>query len=830
MRLPLSWLTSMVDLDLPLAELVELLSSSGLEVEGVTTPGGGVAGVRTARVLHHEPHPDADSLRLVDVTGPDGDASVRVVCGAANFDVGDIVLHAPVGALIPGMTLEARTIRGQLSNGMLASARELGLGEDHSGLLVLGADVPLGAMLDELVPVGEPVIEIAVQPDRGDHLSVRGVARELAALLDTTLRAPAETAAVPSASGVAVSLDTDAVGAFVAWTLEDAVVRRSPLWLRTRLAQCGVRSIDGVVDVTNYVMLELGQPLHAFDLDRVAGAQLRVGAAAGGERLRTLDGVERTLVARDLVIDDAEGPASLAGVMGGERTEVHAGTRRILLEGAVWEPASIRRTSRRLGLVSEASTRFERRVDPAGAGEAVARAAALLAVTADARATAATDVTGTGGAWLTRSRVTASAGRIASLLALDLDADAQAALLRRAGCEVTVDVSGTATAGPDTLPDTLEVLPPTWRGDLGRPADLAEEVARLHGFAHIPAELPPLVVPGARSPLQRLERSLRAAVLAHGFDEIVTRPFVGPDVIVGVQPSDGRVRLANPLAQDAAAMRPGLLDGLLVTLRRNRGQGRAGMAVTELGRIHRPVGDPLGTALDGLLGEGWRWQGPDGQQLPLQPRALGLAAFGSRMGPGWLDDRAGWDVEDVLAAIDEVVRRADVGPLTRRPVVRDGWHPGRTVALELDGVEVGIAGQLHPRTSEAWDLPEPVVAGELLTEVLLQPRGVGSGGVAISAPRLVRHPAVVVDVAVVAPEEVTVAALVEVLRAAVGERLDELRWFDEFRGSQLPQGHRSIAFRLRLQDPERQLSDTDADEVLAGIATAIGAIGASLRT
>jgi len=817
MRLPLSWLTSMVDIDLSLSELVDRLNASGLEVEGVTRPGEGVAGVRTARVLHHEPHPDADSLRLVDVTGPDGDGVVRVVCGAANFTVGDVVLHAPVGALIPGMTLEARTIRGQVSNGMLASARELGLGEDHSGLLVLGADVPLGAMLDELVPIGEPVIDIAVQPDRGDHLSIRGVARELAALLDTTLRGPLELAVTPAAAGAMVTLETEAVGAFIAWTLEGAAVRRSPLWLRTRLAQCGLRSIDGVVDVTNFVMLELGQPLHAFDLDRVAGEQLRIRGATGGERLRTLDGVDRTLVEHDLVIEDADGPASLAGVMGGERTEVHAGTQRILLEGAVWEPASIRRTSRRLGLVSEASTRFERRVDPEGAAEAVARAAALLATTADARATAATSVSNTTGAWLVRERVLASTGRIASLLALDLDAAAQAGLLRRAGCDVAVDG------------ERIVVLPPSWRGDLERPADLAEEIARLHGFSHIPAELPPLVARGGRTSLQRLEQDLRAAVLAHGFDEIVTRPFVGTAVTPGVSPSAGRVRLANPLAQDAAAMRPGLLDGLLGTLRRNRGQGRAGMALTEFGRIHRPVDDVLGEQLDRLLGDTWRWQGPDGQALPLQPRALGLAAFGARMGPGWLDDRAGWDVEDVLAAIDEVTRRAGIGSLMRRPVERDGWHPGRTVALELDGVEIGIAGQLHPHASEHWDLPEPVVAGELLLEVLLQQRA-DEGGAAATAPRLVRHPAVVVDVAVVAPEGVTVAEIEAVLRNAAGGLLDELRWFDEFRGAQLPDGHRSVAFRLRLQDPDRQLSDADADETLVRIAAAVSVLGASLRT
>jgi phenylalanyl-tRNA synthetase beta chain len=815
MRIPLSWLTSMVDLELSLEELVELLSGRGLEVESVTRPGAGVRGVSTARVLHHEPHPDADALRLVDVTGPGGAGVVRVVCGAANFDVGDVVLHAAVGATIPGMTLEARTIRGQVSNGMLASAKELGLGEDHSGLLVLGEDVELGADLDLLVPIGEPVIEIAVQPDRGDLLSVRGVARDLAAVLSTSMLPMPTLPATPDASGVPVDLGTDGVSRFVAWSLDGAVVRRSPLWLRTRLAQCGIRSIDGVVDVTNYVMLELGQPLHAFDLDRIAGARLTVRSAAGGERLTTLDGVERALEADDLVIDDADGPASLAGVMGGLRTEVHAGTTRILLEGAVWDPNAIRRTSRRLGLVSEASTRFERRVDPEGAAEAVARAAGLMATTADARAVAATDVARVV-PWAGRASVTAQAGRISSLLALDLDAQAQGVLLRRSGCDVVVDG------------DLLEVRPPSWRGDLGRPADLAEEIARLHGFEHVPAELPPLVARGGRSAHQRLELEARDAVLAHGFDEVVTRPFVGTRTLAGALASDGRVELANPLARDADAMRPGLLDGLLATLRRNRGQGRAGMGVMELGRVFRPSDDHMGAQLDRLLGSGWRWSGPDGLALPVQPRTLGLAAFGIRSGPGWLDETSSWSVEDVLAAIDEVVRRLGAAPLTRTAVERDGWHPGRTVLLLRDGVEVGIVGQLHPLEVERWDLPEPVVLGELVVEVLqrLVPAG---GGPPTVAPLLVRHPALVVDVAVVADDAMSVADVADAVRSGAGELLVDLAWFDEFRGPQLPDGHRSLAFRLRLQDPARQLTDEDAEAVLGSVERAVATVGAALR-
>ena len=815
MRLPLSWLSEFVALDLPLDELLVRMNAAGLEVEDVHRPGGGVRGVRTARVLHHEPHPDADSLRLVDVTGEGGEGVVRVVCGASNFDVGDTVLHAVVGAEIPGMTLEARRIRGQVSQGMLASARELGLGDDHAGLLVLGADVPLGADLTDLVPVGEPVIEIGVHPDRGDLLSVRGVARDLAAALDLPLLERPAPPAVPTAAGVPVETATDGVASFVAWTLDDVAVRRSPLWLRTRLAQCGIRSIDGVVDVTNYVMLELGQPLHAFDLDRVAGPRLRVREAAAGEALETLDGTTRTLVAGDLVIEDAEGLASLAGVMGGLRTEVHAGTRRVLLEGAVWDPAAIRRTSRRLGLVSEASTRFERRVDPDAAGEAVARAAQLMATTADARPTAATAVLRTP-AWEDRGAVTASAAALAALVALELAPSEQAALLRRGGG--AVEVEG----------DVLRVTPPSWRGDLVRPADLAEEVARLHGYDRIPAVLPPLVGRGGRGPLQRLERDLRAAVLAAGVDEVVTRPFVGTTTLGGVLPSDGRVLLANPLAQDAAAMRPGLLDGLLDVLRRNRGQGSPGLAVHEWGRVFRPRTDPLGTALDGLVGTAWRWRGPDGAELPLQPRALGLAAMGVRCGPGWVDEDAPWTVEDLLAAIDEVVRRAGGGALERVPVARDGWHPGRTVVLRRDGVEIGLAGALHPDEADRRDLPDGTVAAELLVEPLLAALPAGGPDPA-RAPTLVRHPAVVVDVAVVAPEGLTLAEVEDAVRRGAGGLLDGLRWFDEFRGAQLPEGHRSLGFRLRLQDPERQLTDADAEAVLTAVGAAVGALGAALR-
>jgi phenylalanyl-tRNA synthetase beta chain len=832
-KLPLSWLAAHVDLSPVTADdgtvdvdrLVDVMSLNGLEVEEVTTPGAGTRGVRTARVLDWAPHPDADKLRVAHVTGPGGEGSIELVCGAANFDTGDVVAHAFPGSSIPGMEMAQREIRGVVSNGMLASARELQLGDDHDGILVLPPDTPLGQPITELLPLGEPVIEVAVQADRGDHLSVLGVARDLAAILDTSWSAPEVPEALPTA-GVPVELATDGCASFVAWSLEDVRVQPSPLWLQQRLAQCGVRSIDVVVDVTNYVMLELGQPLHAFDLDQLRGPALHVRRSAGGEQLTTLDDQVRTLEPGDLVIDDAERPVSLAGVMGGLDTEVSATTTRVLIEAAVWDPAAIRATSRRLGLVSEASQRFERRVDPAGAARAAARAVALLTELAGARPVATTHaVSDPAPAFTARPVVEVDTERVRRLLAVaELDPARQAALLTRAGAEVEAAGSG-----------RLRVTPPTWRGDLVREADLAEEVARLHGYEAVPAELPTLATTGGLSPAQRAEREVRDLARAAGFHEAVTRPFVGEDALEGLVPTDGRVELANPLAKDAAAMRPTLVEGLLQAVRRNVGQGRAGTALFELGRIFRPVADPLAAALDGahetLDAADWRWRDPDGAELPVQPRSLAFAAQGLRLGDEWLDVDDRWSVHDVLAAIDEVVRRLLPGGLPGRlervPVERVGFHPGRTVALHLAGHEVGLVAQLHPDEADRRDLPEPVVVGELVLEPFL--RAVDRGVAPVTARPLVKHPALTIDVALVADDAVPYATLEAAVRAGAGTLLDGLWWFDEYRGEQVGEGRRSVAVRLRLQDAERQLTEDDEKQVIEAVARAAEEVGATLR-
>ncbi|MFW5933882.1 MAG: phenylalanine--tRNA ligase subunit beta, partial [Actinomycetota bacterium] len=534
------------------------------------------------------------------------------------------------------------------------------------------------------------------------------------------------------------------------------------------------------------------------------------------------NGTAYVVVTGDLVIDDAERPASLAGVMGGLDTEVSTDTSRVLLEAAVWQPSTIRRTSRRLGLSSEASQRFERGVDPQGAERAAARAAGLLCELAGARVTGGgAEVADPAPDWAQRPSVRLNPERVRRTLAIELPDDEQAGLLTRAGAEV---------AASD---DELLVTPPSWRRDLARPADLTEEIVRLYGYDRVPDHLPALPTTGGLTPAQRLEREARELALAAGFFEARTRPFVGDDALPGVVPSKGRVALANPLAQDVAAMRPSLLEGLVQAVRRNHGQGRPGVALVELGRCFRPVDDPLAAVLDAVIEGGWRWTDPDGGPLPVQPQTLAVAAAGLRHGEDWLDAGAYWSVYDVLAVLDRVARR--LAPpddprwrLERVAVERDGYHPGRTASLRLFGHEVGIAGQLHPTETERRDLPEQVVVGELLLEPFLAavPQ---DGHPPVPAITLVRHPAMTVDVALVADEQVAYATLEQAVREGAGALLDELWWFDEYRGEQVGKGRRSVAMRLRLQAPDRQLTDADAEAVIDAVASAAEGVGATLR-
>ncbi|MDP8962134.1 MAG: phenylalanine--tRNA ligase subunit beta [Actinomycetota bacterium] len=833
MKIPLSWLREFVDVDLPLDDLLEVMGRNGLEVEDVKTPGAGVSGVRVARVLDVSEHPNAD--KLVVATVDDGEHERTVCAGVRNFARGDLVPFASPGASLPGgLRIKRRDVRGVVSDGMLCSPRELEVVDDHSGIMVLPEPIQTGHLesghieagvdIHEIFSLGEPVIDVAVQADRGDLHSVFGVARDLAAILGIEVREPSTQRAEeqkPSDGPVPVRVEaTEGCSTYVGWVVEGLKQRASPWWLRRRLEACGVRSISNLVDVTNYVMLELGQPLHAFDLGSLRGPEISVRWAQSGESLTTLDGRVRQLRPGDLVIADRDRAVALAGVMGGEDTEVGATTTRILLEAAAFDPAAVRRTSRRLGLVSEASIRFERRVDPAGTWRAAARAVDLLVELADGRDLGAR----VDGAGEPRQRpIRVDTARTARFLGLpELTAEDQAALLRHAGVMVTPTGGG-----------LLEATPPTWRRDLERPADLAEEVARLYGYEKIPASLPSIGLLGGLNRRQRAERDIRRAVLAAGFHEAQTIPFVAPNALCLLAPHDThRVTLQNPVSKDAASMRPGLVEGLLGVARHNVGQGRAGLAAFELGRIFRVAGGPVDDVV-GRVGN-WRWTGPTGEVLPTQPLTLGLLAYGPRHGHDWLDRDATWSIFDLLSALDEVAARLAPAAterswgLERAPADRPALHPGRTAALHWRGLEVGIVGELHSSEAAARDLPTPTVVAELLLEPLWQHLA-HSSIPARQAPLLPRHPAVAVDVAVAVDEDVLYAAVEEAVRAGAGELLDGLWWFDEFRGPQLGVGRRSLAFHLRLQAFDRQLTDADAEAVIEAVAGAVAEIGGSLR-
>lgn len=850
MKVPLSWLVEHVAVDLPLDELVEVMSRHGLEVEEVTRPGARVEGVVVARVVEVADHPDAD--RLVVATVDDGDRHRTVCVGVRNFAAGDLVPLALPGARLPTpdgqvMTIDARDMRGVVSDGMLCSARELRLADDHAGIVVLdpagwpgGLTPHPGTDLRDLLPLGEPVIDVAVPADRGDLHSVLGVARDLGAILDVELRtAAAEPGRSTGEGPVPVEIAApDGCARYLGWVMDGVEGGPSPWWLRRRLEVSGVRAVNNLVDVTNYVMLERGQPLHTFDRDRLAGPEIVVRWAATGERLTTLDGQDRVLESGDLVIADADGPVALAGVMGGRDSEVGADTERILLEAATFDAATVRTTARRLDVVSEASLRFERGVDPGGVDGAAARAVALLEELAGGRDAG---LTAAGPGLNARETIRLDTAWAARFLGLDeLTPSRQTALLRRAGATVdhadkTPDARGDASA--------LLVTPPSWRVDLTRPADLAEELARLHGYERVPSALPPVALRGGLTRRQQAERQVRHLALGAGFHEAQTSPFVGADALCLLAPDDNRVRLANPPARDTDTLRPSLAEGLLASVRHNVGQGRDGLALFELGRVFRPAGGPLDDLLDGVEGQPaadrgpgparGRWYTPDGRSLPTQPVALGLVAYGPKQGPRWLDRDRTWTVWDLLGVVDEVAGWLTADPNgswtpVRLAVERPGLHPGRTAVLaDRQGRHVGLVAQLHPDEAARRDLPETTVVAELLLEPLwAHLDDTPDLRQAVVVPR---HPATTVDVAVVVDEEVSYAAVEEAVRTGAGDLLDRLRWFDEYRGAQLGAGRRSLAFNLRLQDPDRQLTDADAEAAIDRVAAAVAELGGELR-
>jgi phenylalanyl-tRNA synthetase beta chain len=857
-RIPLTWLAEHVEL--PAGTTAEQLAVDlvkvGLEEEAVH-PAAVSGPLVVGRVVERVPEPQKNGKTInwcqVDVgdhngTAEDGTRTPRgIVCGAHNFDVGDHVVVALPGTVLPGpFAIASRKTYGHVSDGMICSSRELGLGDDHDGIIVLselGIDAAPGTDARALLGLGEEVLEINVTPDRGYCFAMRGVAREYAhstgaAFTDRGLPRAGADDGLATTGGFGVELRDEApvhgvAGAdrFVARVVRGVDASApSPSWMQQRLTQAGMRPISLAVDVTNYVMLDLGQPLHAYDLATLS-APIVVRRARAGEKLTTLDGVSRALDAEDLLITD--GPDAgrvlgLAGVMGGADTEVSATTTDLLIEAAHFDPVSVARTARRHKLPSEASKRFERGVDPRLPRVAAARVVELLVEHGGGTPDPVlTDVDVT----VPPAPITLPVGLPSRLIGLDLDAALVSRYLREIGCTVG-EVVG---AGADAV---LTVHVPTWRPDLAAPVDLVEEVARLHGYDAIPSVVPRSPVGLGLTPDQRRRRRVSAALADAGWVETWSYPFVSvaQQDALGLPADDVRrtmLRLANPLSEEKPYLRTSLLVTLLDTARRNAARGTTDLAVYEVGSVTLPrpgaapapvppvAERPSADVLDAIRAA-----------VPDQPRRVAGVLSGLREPAGWWGPGRAADHTDAIDAVRLVAETLGVELVVDADADHAPWHPGRCARFRtVDGALVGHAGELHPTVVAAHALPARASAFEVDLDVLLA----AAPRTAAVAHEVSTFPVAKEDVALVVPAEVPVADVLDAVRtgaaaSTAGDVLESARLFDVYAGEQVGDGLRSLAFALRLRAADRTLTADETAAVRAAVvAEAERRFGATLR-
>jgi phenylalanyl-tRNA synthetase beta chain len=769
---------------------VELLDLSGTKVEEVFEPAGNVDGIIVAEVLAIVDHPNADNLTLVDVrTSPDDQQ--RVVCGAKNFAVGDKVPLATVGAHLPGMEITERKIRGEISRGMLCSASELGVSRDHAGILVLPPDATPGENVAKLLQLDDTTIELEITPNRPDCMSMVGVAREVGALLGHEVVYPpteVETSA-PVTSTVTVDIkDPSGCPRYVARYIEGVTVAPSPVWLATRLLRAGIRPVSNVVDITNYVMLEMGQPLHAFDAAKIKDQKIVVRRAKSGERFTTLDGVERTMHPDDVMIADPSHALAIGGVMGGADSEISDDTTAVILEAAYFDAASVALTARRQLLRTEASARFERGADPDAPPVTAGRAARLFAEIAGGRV--APEVTDSYPQPIERPRVLLRPLRTTKVLGIEVSPERQAEVLR------SIELSVRETDGG------LDVDIPGFRPDLRREADLIEEVARLVGFDHLPATLPPGRV-GLLERDQLVERSVRRTLVALGLQEAWTSSFVSMDDLQKLGRSERLVQVANPMTEDERALRPSLLPGLLKAASRNFAHRAPRVALFEIARIYEPTDD----------------------LLPLEPVMLGAVFGGTEDPKSWRGDERPWDFFSAKGVLEHLFDLAGIDQFTVNAATGSPFHPTRAAQIEVAGARVGAIGELHPEVCERFDVPEKTVVFELALAAFL-----GALPDRIQVQEIPRFPSALIDIAVVVDESVAARDVEDAIRAAGAQEVANVRLFDLYRGDQVPAGKKSLAFALELRDPAKTLTESEIVSVRDRVVAALhGAFQAELR-
>ncbi|MCX6386979.1 MAG: phenylalanine--tRNA ligase subunit beta [Solirubrobacterales bacterium] len=812
MKLPLLWLNDYVTSALSATELAERLDLTGTEVERISHHGVVASEYFVVgHVLETGPHPDADRLSVCQVDLGDGCVE-QIVCGAPNVAPGLTVGVARPGAVMTDATkLKTAKLRGVASNGMILAEDELGIGGNHDGIMVLDDQLKPGTPLDSVMAISSDVLELEITPNRPDCLSIYGVAREVHAATQAPLSPEPwaqDLGTFGPVDGVEVDVQEPALcQRFTARVFEDVKLGDSPTWLKARLSAAGQRPISNVVDITNYVMLVTGQPLHAFDLDQIAGGRLVVRRAGDGESVETLDGQTRELDSEMVVICDQDGPTSIAAVMGGVRSEVSAITTRVLMEAATWDGPNIQRTSTRLALRSEASSRFEKQLSPEVAIEAQALATRLMVELCGATVAAGTiDIGGDGPAPIT---LRLREARLAQVLGTALPRSRQSTILTALGFTV-VDAE-----------DGLDVTVPHFRRiDVTREIDLIEEVARIDGLANLPATLPARRASSGRlSPRQRARRRAQDALGAAGLHEIVGWSFVAPDLadrlrLDGDDPRRNAIAISNPMSQEQSVMRTTLLGSLLDAASHNVARGAADLGLWEMGGVYRhpQSAGELGAA----LGDGG---------LPDEGHRLGVLLTGAATVPTWRSSVAVaadfYSAKGVLTGLLDSLRLSWSVKAASQPFL----HPGRAGAVYLGDLEIGWLGEIHPAVSAAWDL-DSASAFEVDIDSIIDAAGVGNE----IYRDLTSFPEVRQDIAVIVSDDVSADRVLEVVQSAAGELLTEARVFDVYRGDQIGPGRVSLALRLTFGASDRTLSDDDILPRREKIAAALAAdLGGELR-
>jgi phenylalanyl-tRNA synthetase beta chain len=781
MRISFNWLKDYVDIDLTPQQLADRLTMAGLEVEGMEFLGSGLEGVIVGRIVSTKPHPDAGKLTLCDVDT--GSEVLPIVCGARNMAAGDKVALALVGASLPGgLKIQKAKLRGAVSLGMLCSEKELGLANESEGIMILPEDAEVGENIIKAIGLDDWAMEINVTPNRPDCLSLTGIAREAAALTRRVLKMP-KTAVKESPKqvkdmvGVEIQ-DDELCPRYAGRVVSGVKIAGSPGWLKRRLVKAGMRPINNVVDATNYVMLEMGQPLHAFDFDLIADHKIVVRAAGEGEKFTTLDGTERVLSAGMLLICDGARPVALAGVMGGLNSEVSEKTTNIFIESAYFSPAGIRRAAKRLGMHTEASHRFERGTDPEGVVPALDRVAELIAELAGGKVAA-----GRVDEYprpVVMPEVLVRPARVADILGVELDREEMTDILSRLQIKVLEDG-----------PEVIRAMPPSFRPDLEREIDMVEEIARIHGYSKIKSSLPSCAMtPGLPDKVRDSARTAKETMYNAGYTEVINYSFINPQdfdrlMLHEDDPRRKAVALRNPLTVEQSVMRTTLVPSLLGNLAWNLSRGVRRLKIFELSKVF-------------LSG---------GPGLPNEPLRLSGLAVGPRDLCLW-DKRQGepdfFDIKGVVETLLDGLRieGAVFSPASDVPFL----HPGKAAWVMIGGREAGFVGQLHPEVQARYDVSAPAYVFELDLEALVEMEGEEP-----SYRQLPKYPAVERDVAVIVPEEVTSFSVQKTIESLKLDIIEDIKLFDYYAGRPIPKGRKSLAYTITYRSPNRTLTDEEVN-------------------